>query len=59
MRWVRRARSMGSVLLELCRFLWRQRLWWLIPLMIVLLGFGVLLVIAQSSPLAPFVYTLF
>ncbi len=44
---------------ELLSFLWQQRLWWLIPMVLVLLAFGVLLVTAQSSALGPFIYTLF
>lgn len=59
MKWIRSLRSRVSILNELFRFLWRQRLWWLIPLVAVLVIFGVLLLIAQSSPIAPFVYTLF
>ena len=41
------------------RFLWQQRLWWLIPLMIILFVFGALLLIGQQTVLAPFIYTLF
>jgi hypothetical protein len=44
---------------ELLSFLWQQRLWWLIPMVIVLLAFGGLLVTAQSTALGPFIYTLF
>lgn len=44
---------------ELLSFLWQQKLWWLIPMVIVLLAFGGLLVTAQSSALGPFIYTLF
>ena len=59
MKWIRSLKSRVSILNELFRFLWSQRLWWLIPLVMVLVIFGVLLLIAQSSPIAPFVYTLF
>jgi hypothetical protein len=44
---------------ELLVFLWERKLWWLIPMVSVLLLFGVLLLLAQSSAIAPFVYTLF
>jgi drug/metabolite transporter superfamily protein YnfA len=40
-------------------FLWRRRLWWMIPMFLVLAIFVILLVFAQSSSLAPFIYTLF
>jgi hypothetical protein len=32
---------------------------WLLPIVILLLVFGGLLVLAQSSAIAPFIYTLF
>ena len=59
MSWLRSLKSRTSVVGELFGFLWRQRLWWLIPMMIVLLVFGLLMLFAQSSPIAPFIYTIF
>ena len=59
MKWLRSVSRRSAVMGELVRFLWQQRLWWLIPMVVVLLGLGVLLFLAQSTPLAPFVYTLF
>ena len=44
---------------ELFQFFWKEKLWWLIPMVILLILFGVLLIFAQSTPLAPFIYTLF
>lgn len=44
---------------ELLVFLWRRKLWWMIPMIIVLVLFGLLLIFAQSSAVAPFIYTLF
>lgn len=44
---------------EFLQFLWKERLWWMIPMILVLLVFGLLIVFAQSSPIAPFIYTLF
>ena len=44
---------------ELLRFLWQRKLWWLIPMVTVLLLFGLLLIFATSSGVAPFIYTLF
>ena len=54
-----RVKSRFGVIRELMQFLWQQKLWWMIPMIIVLLLFGTLLIVAQSSPLAPFIYTLF
>ena len=44
---------------ELMSFLWQRKLWWLIPMVLVLLVFGGLMITAQSSALGPFIYTLF
>lgn len=44
---------------ELFSFLWQRKLWWLAPMMVVLVLFGMLLVFAQGSAVAPFIYTLF
>ncbi|MBI3311917.1 MAG: hypothetical protein HYZ88_00095 [Candidatus Omnitrophica bacterium] len=48
-----------AVARALLRFLWKERLWWMIPMVVVLLLFGVLLILAQQSVVAPFIYTLF
>jgi len=48
-----------SVVGELLAFLWKQRLWWLIPMVALLLVFGLLLMFAASSGVGPFIYTLF
>ncbi len=55
-------KSIGSrlgIVGELFGFLWTRKLWWLIPMMVVLVAFGVLLVFANATGLAPFIYTLF
>ncbi len=44
---------------ELFRFLWERKLWWMIPIVMVLLLFGLLIFFTQSSAVAPFIYTLF
>jgi drug/metabolite transporter superfamily protein YnfA len=44
---------------ELLGFLWHRKLWWMIPMVIVLVLFGILLVFTQSSAIAPFIYSLF
>jgi hypothetical protein len=55
-------RSMTSnfgVVNELLAFLWKRKLWWLIPMVAVLLLFGLLLIFASASGVGPFIYTLF
>jgi len=48
-----------SVAREMLEFLWERRLWWLIPMVTLLLILGLFLVFASASGLAPFIYTLF
>ena len=48
-----------AIMNELVTFLWVRRLWWMIPMVVVLLGFGLLIIFTQSSALAPFLYPLF
>ncbi len=59
---IKALRSAGrrvGIMGELLSFLWERKLWWLIPMVSVLLLFGVILIFAQSSAIAPFIYTLF
>jgi hypothetical protein len=44
---------------KLLSFFVRNKRWWILPTVVVLLLLGVLLVLAQSSAIAPFIYTLF
>ena len=48
-----------SVVGEVFAFLWKRKRWWLIPMVAVLLIFGLFLIFATSSGIAPFIYTLF
>ena len=44
---------------ELLSFFWGNKRWWLIPMLVALFLIGALIVLAQSSAVAPFIYTLF
>jgi len=48
-----------SFLAELWRFLRVRKKYWLLPIILVMLLLGGLLVLAQGSAIAPFIYTLF
>ncbi len=48
-----------GILREFWEFLRHEKKYWLIPIVVILVLFGLLLVVAQSSPVAPFIYTLF
>ena len=44
---------------ELLQFFWERKLWWLLPMIVLLVMFGFLILFAQTSAIAPFIYTLF
>ena len=44
---------------ELLGFFLRNKWWWITPMILVLLVFGVLVTAAQIPVLQPFIYTLF
>ena len=50
---------MISLLREFWLFLRENKKLWLLPIVVVMLMLGALLVFAQTSALAPFIYTLF
>ena len=45
--------------LQLWRFVGARRKYWLLPIIIISVVLGGLLVLAQGSVVAPFIYTLF
>ncbi len=51
--------SKMSLVGELWRFMRVRKKWWLGPIILVMLLVGSLLVFAQGSALAPFIYTIF
>jgi hypothetical protein len=44
---------------QLLAFFWARKLWWMTPMIVLLLVFSLLIGFAQSSAIAPFIYTLF
>jgi len=50
---------MIDFLKELWSFMKARKKFWLLPIIIILLLLGGLLVLAQGSAVAPFIYTLF
>jgi len=51
--------SQMSLLREFWAFMKVRKKWWLLPIIVVMLLVGSLLVFAQGSALAPFIYTIF
>jgi hypothetical protein len=50
---------MLSFIKELGAYMSTRKKWWLLPVIVVLLVVGGLLVLAQGSAIAPFIYTVF
>ena len=44
---------------ELWAFMKERKKWWLLPVIVVMVLVGSLLIFAQGSALAPFIYTIF
>ncbi len=58
-KFFRSMKSNFGVVGELLAFLWEQKLWWLMPMVTVLVLFGLLMIFASASGIGPFIYTLF
>ena len=58
-QFLNRMSANAGVLGALLVFLWKRKLWWLIPMVATLVLCGVLLVFASTSGLGPFIYSLF
>jgi hypothetical protein len=58
MKAVRNAVRNFSVAGELLSF-FRSKRWWLLPMLVSMFLLAVLILLAQSSAIAPFIYTLF
>tara|TARA_B100000959_G_scaffold9105_1_gene9218 strand:- start:348 stop:500 length:153 start_codon:yes stop_codon:yes gene_type:complete len=50
---------MISFLKEFLEFLKVRKKYWLLPILLVLVLFGVLIILSQGSAVAPFIYTIF
>jgi len=48
-----------SIIKELWDFLKERKKMWLLPILFILIGMGLILVLVKGSALAPFIYSLF
>lgn len=48
-----------GILGEILSFLWKRKLYWLIPLVVTLLVFALIIVAGSAGPGGAFIYTLF
>jgi hypothetical protein len=47
-----------GIAFELLGFLWAQKLWWMIPLVVMLLLLAALIAFASATSIGPFIYPL-
>ncbi len=59
MNWIEKVMAKLAILKELWLFMRYRKRWWMTPIIIVLGLLGVLVVFAETSALAPFIYSLF
>jgi hypothetical protein len=50
---------MWELIKDFVGFMGQRKKFWLVPIIIVMLLLGVLIVVAEGSALAPFIYTIF
>jgi uncharacterized protein YqhQ len=48
-----------GILGELLSFLWRRKLYWMIPMILTLFIFAIIIILGSSGPGGVFIYTLF
>jgi len=58
MRFIRNTVRNFGVAGDLLSFFWNKR-WWMVPVIVTLFLLIALIALAQSSAIAPFIYTLF
>lgn len=48
-----------GILIEFWDFIKVRKAWWLIPIILMLILFGIIIIFSQSSAVSPFIYALF
>ncbi len=48
-----------TILMEFWEFLKHRKKWWLTPIVIMLVLMGLLIILAEGSAVAPFIYAIF
>jgi len=55
---LRQLTNRSAIVAEVFAFLWQRKLWWLIPLAVLMCFIGILFAVAQVSSVAPWMYPL-
>ena len=56
--WAREALDVLGIVGSLLHLIWRRKLWWLVPLVLVLLVMAALIML-EATPVGPLIYPLF
>ena len=48
-----------NIVREFFQFLWEKKLWWIAPIIIILLAMAGLVIVFEHSSVLPFIYTIF
>jgi len=59
LRFLRNFSARLGIARDLVGFFWHRKVWWMTPLVVVILIFGVLVILGQSSAVSAFIYSLF
>lgn len=54
-----RIKNRLGIIGELFGFLWEQKLYWMIPMIVILVAVIAIALLGQTSAVGPFIYTLF
>lgn len=54
---MKKLKYLGRLLGEISAYAWKRKVWWLVPLVLILIVFSLLISVGQFS--VPFLYTLF
>jgi len=58
MKFIKGIISRMGELNDLFKFLWKAKMWFIIPFIILLIVFGLLVFFAQATGVAPFIYSI-
>ncbi|HUD05267.1 MAG TPA: DUF5989 family protein [Patescibacteria group bacterium] len=58
MKFIKGIFSRAGELNDLFKFLWKAKMWFIIPFIVLLIVFGLLVFFAQATGVAPFIYSL-
>jgi len=59
MNFIQTAKNRFGIVGELLGFFAKNKRWWMLPVITMILLMAVLIILGQSSSIAPFIYTLF